>query len=127
MDRLYQFTVEALQYKFPQLHNHLHNVLQLSPDEYIAPMFRTLFCNRLAIDTTSRMWDVYVFEEDRALIRGAVGTLAALESRLYGTKEEVLSVLGWEGPEWNVGNEDDFMKGVRDAGKVHVAHAKSPR
>ena len=81
---------------------------------------RTLFLNGLGLENAVRVWDVMVFDGDSMVIRTAVGVLTALEGRLYGNKEEVLDVLGWgrEKREWEVGNEEDFIKCVRAAGKA---------
>lgn len=83
-------------------------------------MMRTLFLNGLGLENAVRAWDVMVFDGDSMIIRTAVGVLTALEGRLYGSKEEVLSVLGWEREEreWEVGDEEDFIKCVRMAGKA---------
>jgi hypothetical protein len=85
---------------------------------------RTLFLgpgNGLGLETASRVWDVMVFDGDGVIIRTAVALLGALEGRLYGGVEEVLSVVGWRGGSrksaWNVGNEEAFITKVRGAGK----------
>ncbi len=77
-------------------------------------MFRTLFTAGLSIDLVSRVWDVLVFEGDTVCIRTAVAVLHRLEARLYGTRDEVLTVLNGA---WDVGGEDEFMAAVRSAGK----------
>ena len=51
----------------------------------------------LSLPLVQRIWDVIVFDGDAAIIRACVGILAAKESALYGKKDEVLSILGWEG------------------------------
>ena len=101
-------------------------------------MLRGLFCAHLGVDEASRLWDVYVFEGDKVLIRAVVGCLIRLEGKLYGSKEEILKVLGWpnvdaatalENPSprlWDVGTEEDFMTAVREAGKVEADGARSP-
>ncbi|KAJ9645313.1 hypothetical protein H2199_003319 [Coniosporium tulheliwenetii] len=61
--------------------------------EWLDPLLSGLFCAELGVEITSRVWDVYVFEGDRALVRAVVGVLTCLEGRLYGSKEEVLEVL----------------------------------
>jgi hypothetical protein len=39
--------------------------------------------------------------------------------RLYGGKEEILALLGWMNERcWELGSEEEFMEGVREAGKV---------
>ncbi len=81
-------------------------------------MFRTLFLNGCGIEVVSRIWDVWVFEGDKVLVRAALGVLKALEGRLVGAeREEVLDVLGWGGRGWDVGGEEEFMRGVRWVGK----------
>lgn len=81
---------------------------------------RTLFLNGLGLENVVRVWDVMVFDGDSMLIRTAVAALTALEGRLYGSKKEVLDVLGWGREErvWDVGNEEDFINCVRAAGKA---------
>lgn len=81
---------------------------------------RTLFLKGLGLENAVRVWDIMVFDGDSMVIRTAVGVLTALEGKLYGSKEEALGVLGWrlEETEWDVGNEDDFIKYVRAAGKA---------
>ncbi|KAF2842801.1 hypothetical protein M501DRAFT_993572 [Patellaria atrata CBS 101060] len=121
MSRAHQLVQQTLRYKVPKLHQYLHDTLQLDPAEYMDPLFRTMFCNGLGIDIASRIWDVYVFEGDKALIRAAVGALVSLEGKLYGTKDEVLDLLGWPANKrWDVGNEDDFMRNMRTAGKIET-------
>ena len=68
----------------------------------------------MPVDISARIWDVYVFEGDRALIWAFVGLLAKLEGILYGDTNEILSTLGWSSGElWDVGSEDDFMMVMR--------------
>jgi len=62
-----------------------------------------------------------VFEGDAMLVRTAVGLLARLEGRLYGTREEILEALGTgDGTNgtWDLGGEEVFMGCVREMGKV---------
>lgn len=84
------------------------------------PMMRTLFLNGLGLENAVRAWDVMVFDGDSMVIRTAVGVLTALEGRLYGSKKEVLDILGrGRGErEWEVGDEEDFIRCVRAAGKA---------
>ncbi|KAI9814835.1 MAG: hypothetical protein M1827_003101 [Pycnora praestabilis] len=119
ISRAYNLTLHALKYKLPNLYHHLTAVLQLPPETYLEPMFRTLFTRSLPIDVVSRVWDVYVFEGDSFLVRTAIGLLGKLEGRLYGSRQDVLGVLGWEAKAGysSVGGEDEFMLEVRSAGK----------
>ncbi|KAF3926343.1 Drainin [Arthrobotrys entomopaga] len=121
---IYAAFLRAFQYKLPSLYQHIHVKLQLPPPLYLEAMFTTLFTLHVPIDIVSRLWDVYAFEGDAFLVRTAVAVLTILEGRLYGTKEEVMALLGWEGRgcmdkgEWRLGKEDEFMGKVRSAGKV---------
>ena len=85
---------------------------------------RTLFLgpgDGLGVDRASRVWDVMVFDGDGVIIRTAVALLGAIESKLYGSATEVLTVVGWTGGcgkgRWEVGNEEEFLGRVRAAGK----------
>lgn len=51
----------------------------------------------LSLQLVQRLWDIISFDGDAAIIRTCGGILAAKESALYGTREEVLRVLGWNG------------------------------
>ena len=51
----------------------------------------------LSLPLVQRLWDVIVFDGDAAIIRACVGILAAKESALYGSKESVMKILGWNG------------------------------
>ena len=86
----------------------------------MSPMFRSLFCSqKFGMDIASRIFDVYVFEGDAALIRASVGTLAKLEGRLYGSHHEILELLGSaQSSPWDLGKEDEFMAMMREMGKV---------
>ena len=116
--KIHALVLDALAYKYPALHIHLTSPnLAIPPATYLDPLLRALFCTAaLGPDIASRVMDIYVFEGDKMLVRAAVGTLARLESRLYGSRDEVLDTLGKE--RWEVGDEEEFMKAVREAGKV---------
>ncbi|KAI9664921.1 MAG: hypothetical protein M1821_006369 [Bathelium mastoideum] len=137
--RAHSLVLSTLSYKLPRLYQHLTNPqLDLHPEEWIDPILRSLFCARLGVDHASRLWDVYVFEGDSVLIRAVVGCLIRLEGRLYTNRSEILKVLGWPNPNvaaddqmpssrlWDVGDEEDFMLAVREAGKVEADGSRSP-
>lgn len=126
--KAYSLTDALLYHKFPRLHGHLFDRapagLGLTAHEVLEPMIRTLFLgpgNGLGVETAIRVWDVMVFDGDGVIIRTAVAVLGALEGKLYGSKEEVLGLLGWTGGKgkgaWEVGGEERFMGMVRNAGK----------
>ena len=126
--KAYSLTDALLSHKFPRLHSHLFNAtptgLGLTAHEVFEPMIRTLFLgpgNGLGVEIATRVWDVMMFDGDGVIIRTVVAVLGALEGKLYGSREEVLGVLGWRGGTdkgaWEVGDEESFMGRVRNAGK----------
>ncbi|KAI9832403.1 MAG: hypothetical protein M1819_004391 [Sarea resinae] len=127
INRVYNLTSRALQYKFPSLSNHLSVDLRLPPETYLEPLFRSVFTRNISLDISTRIWDVYVFEGDSFLMRTAVGILGKLEGRLYGSREEVLAVLGWDNKEtFDLGSEDEFLTWVRSAGKEERKGERAP-
>jgi len=125
MGRTHDLVFSTLKYKSPTLHAHLTSpALNLSPSDLLDPLFRCLFAYNLPPSHAARVWDLYVFEGEKALVRTAVAVLAKLEPKLYGKRDEVLDLLGWgnEG-RWELGSEEEFVTSVREAGKVD---AKKP-
>ena len=121
MSRAHNLVLTTLKYKLPRLHGHLTSpALDLSPAEYLDPLFRRLFTGPpVQSDLAARIWDVFVFEGDKALVRSAVAVLSRLEPRLYAGKDEILDLLGWHNVETNLlGEEEEFVSAVREAGKV---------
>ncbi|KAL8731785.1 MAG: hypothetical protein Q9166_003232 [cf. Caloplaca sp. 2 TL-2023] len=125
--KAYSLVFALLEHKYPRLHTHLFSPdqgLNIHPHELFEPMMRTLFLGPgegLGIEAASRVWDVMVFDGDSAVVRSVVGVMGWLEGRLYGSREEVLGVLGWRGGGWGVERDvEGFMKLVRDAGKERV-------
>ncbi|MCL4551946.1 MAG: hypothetical protein M1305_00095 [Candidatus Marsarchaeota archaeon] len=120
MARAYELVLGTLKYKFTKLHSHLtSSTLNLRPEEYLDPIFRCLFAYNLAPEHVSRLWDIFVFEGDKVLIRSAVAALGRLEGKLYGSREEILGLIGWcNEKKWELGSEDEFIMAVREAGKV---------
>ncbi|QDS67469.1 hypothetical protein FKW77_000887 [Venturia effusa] len=124
-DRIYDVVLRTLRYKLPALHAHLMlPTTRVTAAEYMQPMFRTLFCSqKFGMDIASRIMDCYVFDGDGILVRACVGTLAKLESRLYGSREEILELLGSaRGGPWDLGKEDDFMELMREMGRYELGH-----
>ncbi|KAI9814855.1 MAG: hypothetical protein M1832_005657 [Thelocarpon impressellum] len=119
-ERAYALTLRTFAYKFPALHDHLLQTIDLPPHAFLEPLFRTLLARALPLDTLARVWDVYVFEGDGFLVRAAIAALGRMESRLLGAgRDDALGVLGWSSgaPTWDVGSEEGFMSAVREAGK----------
>lgn len=126
MSRVYNLFLKAFKYKLPSLYQHIHVILCLSPPDYLEAMFLTLFSLHAPLEITSRIWDVYGFEGDTFLVRCAIGVMTVLESRLYGSQEEILGTLGWGArTKWELGSEDVFMEAVRSAGKEEKEEGES--
>jgi hypothetical protein len=129
--KAYDLVLSLLSVKFPRLHAHLFTSSgpNLAPHEVLEPMMRTLFLgpgDGLGIEIASRVWDIMMLDGDAAVVRAAAAWLGALEGKLYGTREEVLSVVGWGGMGWagcGAGVED-FMQGLRSVGKEEQRRTK---
>ncbi|KAL2823750.1 hypothetical protein BDW59DRAFT_148269 [Aspergillus cavernicola] len=160
VSRTYSLASATLRYKFSRLATHLYDTLRLSDTEIWDSMFRSLLTNGLDLERSSRVWDCWVFEGDRIMIRAAVAILGALQGQLFSfTKPDdqsrlaVKNILAWGphdvgakpkerrsapvapvagfggglanagvGDYWVLtaaGDEDGFIKEVREAGKVH--------
>ena len=102
MARSYTLASDTLRYKFTRLHTHLTDTLNLSEAEIWEPIFRSLLTNGLDLERISRVWDCWVFEGDRIMIRSAVAILGCLQSQLFAfhqaddqSRLAVRDVLGW--------------------------------
>lgn len=100
--RTYSLASATLRYKFPRLATHLYDTLRLSDEEIFDSMFRSLLTNGLDLERLSRIWDCWVFEGDRIMIRAAVAILGCLQTQLFGfTKPDdqsrlaVKNILAW--------------------------------
>ena len=143
--RTHNLAHQALSYKFPRVAQYLFNSpadpqhpgIGLSLPEVFDPMFRSLLSNGLELERLSRIWDCWVFEGDRTLVRAAVAVLGLLEAQICLTdghdpeeKRQKIRSLLWWGPwgrsragTWDFrgadgGDEDGFMKKVREAGRM---------
>ncbi|KAL4811100.1 hypothetical protein BDV18DRAFT_150054 [Aspergillus unguis] len=100
--RTYSLASATLRYKFPRLATHLYDTLRLSDEEIFDSMFRSLLTNGLDLERLSRVWDCWVFEGDRIMIRAVVAVLGCLQTQLFGfTKPDdqsrlaVKNILAW--------------------------------
>lgn len=113
----YTSFLKVLNTKFPTLYQHFQSI-QLPPSAYLEPVLASRFTQHLRVDVINRVWDIMMFEGDAFLLRAALGTISIVEHRLYGSSAEVLQELGWNAPVLEVGDEDVFIKRVRDALKA---------
>lgn len=90
-------------------------------DVYLGDIFTSLFTGHVALDEASRLWDVYVFEGDSVLVRAGVAVLLEHEMALLSTKnmDEVKTAICGKKQKLvgKPGDEDRWMKSVREAGK----------
>ncbi|PYH96900.1 hypothetical protein BO71DRAFT_319881 [Aspergillus ellipticus CBS 707.79] len=100
--RTYSLASATLRYKFPRLTTHLYETLRLSDEEIWEPMFRSLLSNGLDLERLSRVWDCWVFEGDRIMIRAAVAILGCLQLQLFGytkpddqSRKAAKDILSW--------------------------------
>ncbi|KAF2003573.1 hypothetical protein P154DRAFT_408665, partial [Amniculicola lignicola CBS 123094] len=114
----YSLTLRALANKLPQL-AHRFESLRLEPHTYLAPMFTSVFADRLEVEYAARVMDLVAIEGDKILPRVAVGVLGCVEGGLYeGGGEAVVGRLGREGLRGRLGGVDEFVGRVYEAGKV---------
>lgn len=125
IERWQRLMVKTLKYKLPMLHDHLLSgkVNSASSQTWTEPLLSTLLTHNMRADVAARIWDVYVFEGDKLLIRAFSGLLSRLESQLYGSEEDVLQLLGWAASSTSfhsgIGPDTDaILKSIRDAGKM---------
>lgn len=102
MARSYTLATDTLRYKFPRLFAHLTETLHLSNEEIWEPIFRSLLTNGLDLERLSRVWDCWVFEGDRIMIRSAVAVLGCLQTQLFSFNQPddqsriaVRDIIGW--------------------------------
>ncbi|KAA8912599.1 hypothetical protein TRICI_003437 [Trichomonascus ciferrii] len=109
--------LKVLHTKLPSLYQHFQNV-RLAPSAYLEPLLIGWFSRHVTVDIATRLCDILIFEGDGFLLRAALGILATLEHKLYGSSEEILHEIGWTAGQLDVGEEDHFIAAVRNALKV---------
>ncbi|CCH45929.1 TBC1 domain protein [Wickerhamomyces ciferrii] len=113
--------------KNPQLYHHFQLSLKLTPWEYLEPLIKPIFSNHLPIEIVSSILDIYIFEGDSILWRCVLGLFNKIGYKLYGNKDEVLEVIGWDAlqklnkgknNQWfrylDVGDDYEFINIVRE-------------
>ena len=129
----------TLLYKLPRLHKHLFQSveaggLSMHPADVFEAILGTHLTNGLDVEKLVRVWDCFVFEGDRIIIRAAIALLGALQAQIFGfegsveeKRRMVRELLSW-GPtgrvkgSWDVrGHPDSFMAEVKEAGKMNAA------
>lgn len=123
----YTSFLKVLNAKLPTLYKHFR-AIHLPPSAYLEPMLTSFFAEHLSVKATTRVWDLAILKGDSFLLRAALGILAKLEHKLYGSPEEILKVIGWGVPKLAVGHdEDEFMATVRSILKASSSSSASIR
>ena len=138
--RTYNHAVSTLAIKFPRLHEYVFGTteeggLGFTAELIFEPMLRTLFCNGMDIDRLCRFWDLWAFENDKALVRTAVAILGCLQSQIFEIqgdidlrRRNIQEMLAWgpfnritKGGQWNLSHvdEDKFVEEIRTAGELN--------
>ncbi|RMZ82923.1 hypothetical protein DV737_g1843, partial [Chaetothyriales sp. CBS 132003] len=139
--RIYNHAVDTLAIKFPRLHEYLFGSIEsgglgFTPAVIFEPMFKTLFCNGLDLDRLCRVWDIWVFDGDKTLVRTAVAILGGcLQSQIFSVagdldlkRRNIQEMLTWgpfnrtsPGQYWQFPadmDENRFVEEIRLAGRL---------
>ncbi|OJD21811.1 hypothetical protein ACJ73_06849 [Blastomyces percursus] len=101
MSRAYSLASTTLRLKYPRVSNHLYENMYLSDEQIWGPMLQALLTNGLDLERLSRVWDCWVFEGDRIIIRAAVTIVGCLETTLLSIlpgdegQRTCMRILGW--------------------------------
>ena len=82
-----------------------------------------LFTGHLSLDCVTRLWDVWVFEGDRVLVRGMVALFGELEAKLMDCVDEAEVMAAMKVGLTNVNKEEDWIEAVKQAGRLKEADA----
>lgn len=141
--RTYSKVKSTLDIKFPRLHAYLFNDegnggLGFTGEELLETMFRTIFANGLDLERLCRVWDIWIFENDRYLVRTAVALLGAMQTQIFDVqgdihlrRRNIQEMLGWGPfnrdrtgywkPDAPGGDGDSFVEDIRAAGRLDTA------
>lgn len=92
--RTYDHAVSTLAIKFPRLHEYLFGSIEqgglgFTAELIFEPMLRTLFSNGLDVDRLCRVWDIWVFKGDKALVYTAVAVLGCLQAQIFDISGDI--------------------------------------
>ena len=123
-ERTVKHVERALRVKCPRLVDHFDTLSPESSDpatetlkDVVTPLAQSLLTNVLTSNEAARLLDVLVFEGDGIVVRAIVGILGRCEGSLYGSKEDVLSVVGWGGTCVPGKSEQEWADWIRWAGR----------
>jgi hypothetical protein len=115
---VHSLVLATLEQKYPRLCAHLCSPplrFHEQPGVFLDAIFESLGTADLSLDNVTRLWDVWAFEGDAVLVRGVVALFGCAEGRLFDawSVEDVGNILREAG----LGEEEDWMGAVRDAGR----------
>lgn len=101
----------------PRLYNHFIQ-RDINSLKIVQGLACCLFSNQLSFDVVLRIMDIYLFEGDILLLRASLALLKKISFKLYGSKEEVYTLMKVDGLDnsdyLEVGEVDEFIKDIRD-------------
>lgn len=120
-------TARNLRYKVPRLHDYLFNPTDLGglaltlSDVFDVPL-RTLLTNGLDLDRLARVWDCYVFEGEKIMIRATVAILRCLQPQIFAfegslatKRRKICDLLNWGKSSFGLNSEAGKDVGEADA------------
>lgn len=125
ISRIYTLILELTAQKFPRVFNHLCKTanFQENPGALVDETLMGLFTGHLSLDCVTRLWDVWVFEGDRVLVRGMVALFGELEAKLMDCVDEAEVMAAMKVGLTNVNKEEDWIEAVKQAGRLKEADA----
>lgn len=82
-----------LEHKIPRLSAHLNSV-GLKPIDYLPNILLSLGSNLFNLELSSYILDIWVFEGDEIMMRCILALLTRISHKLFGSKLEIMDVLG---------------------------------
>ena len=136
--RTYDHAVSTLAIKFPRLHEYLFGSIEqgglgFTAELIFEPMLGTLFSNGLDVDRLCRVWDIWVFKGDKALVYTAVAVLGCLQAQIFDIsgdidlkRRNIQEMLAWgpfcrttKGGVWDIRfDEEKFVEEISVAGML---------
>lgn len=106
-EKQYRVFDDALRTRLPDVHAHLSKV-GVTPDVYLLPWWMTIFSKYFSLETSTRIWDIFLFAGHSYLQQVSLGILHACRSEiLKGDFGACLSVVLRRFPAY-ISDEDLF-------------------
>ncbi|ODV80218.1 uncharacterized protein CANTADRAFT_48609 [Suhomyces tanzawaensis NRRL Y-17324] len=127
VNSLYDVFIEKFETTFFKKLNLLFThfkVIGITSFDYLPLLMLGLFSQLLNFQVCNHLMDTYIFEKHDYLIRLVLGFFKTIQYKLFGSKAEVLALLGVKSTSadgrihthtyLNVGNEYEFMETIKD-------------